>query len=125
MGSMKGPRERQGLFSRLPDDPEYWQAFSNRIVDDGVRVLQAFKEDRREWWSGMARFSAALAVGASAATVAALLLMPTGIPARTPIQTVDAYGLAPDDPLAVTLVSGEAPPSIETLMAVRTAERDR
>ena len=81
MGSMRGSREQQGLFSRLPDDPDYWQTLSNRIVDDGLPVLLALGEDRREWWSGMARFSAALAVGASAATIAALLLMPTRIPA--------------------------------------------
>lgn len=125
MGSMKGSGEQQGLFSRLPDDPDYWRTLTNRIVDDGLPVLQALREERREWWSGMARFSRVLAAGASAATIAALFLMPTGIPAMTPVQMADAYGLAPDDPLAVTLVSGEAPPSLETLMAVRTAERDR
>jgi hypothetical protein len=112
------------LFSRLPDDPEYWQTLTNRIVDDGLPVLKALREERREWWSDIARFSTFLAVGASAATIAALFLMPTGIPATTPVPTADAYGLAPDDPLAVTLVLGEAPPSLEMLMAVRTAERD-
>lgn len=124
MGSMKGPREQQGLFSRLPDDPEYWKTFAKRIVDDGIPVLRTFRRERREWWTGIARFSTVLAVSASAATIAALFLMPTGNPAMTPVQTADAYGLAPDDPLAVTLVLGEAPPSLETLMAVRIAERD-
>ena len=125
MGSMKGPREQQGLFSRLPDDPEYWKTFAKRIVDDGIPVLRTFRRERREWWTGIARFSTVLAVSASAATIAALFLMPTGNPAMTPVQTADAYGLAPDDPLAVTLVLGEAPPSLETLLAVRIAERDR
>ena len=125
MGSMKGRREQQGLFSRLADDREYWKTFAKRIVDDGIPVLRTFRRERREWWTGIARFSTVLAVSASAATIAALFLMPTGNPAMTPVQTADAYGLAPDDPLAVTLVLGEAPPSLETLMAVRIAERDR
>ena len=125
MGSMKGRREQQGLFSRLPDDPEYWKTFAKRIVDDGIPVLRTFQRERREWWTGIARFSTVLAVGASAATIAALFMMPTGNPPITPVQTADAYGLAPNDPLAVTLVLGEAPPSLETLMAVRIAERDR
>jgi hypothetical protein len=55
MGSMKSPREQQGLFSRLPDDPEYWQTFANRIVDDGVPVLRAFREERRESWLSVLR----------------------------------------------------------------------
>jgi hypothetical protein len=122
---MKRPREQRGLFSRLPDDPGYWQMLTDRIVDDGVPVLQARREESRKWWSGMARFSTVLAVGASAATIGTLLLMPAGTPAITPVQMAHAYGLAPDDALAAALVSGEAPPSMETLMAVRTAERDR
>jgi hypothetical protein len=125
MGSMKGPIEQRGLFSRLPDDPEYWHKLTDRIAVDAGADLQRFGESRREWWSEIARYSTLLALGASAAVLASFLLMPTGGAAEIPERTVDAYGLAPDDPLAVTLVSGETPPALGSLMAARTAEFER
>ena len=125
MGSMRRPDEQRGLFSRLPDDPEYWHSFTDRIVGDAGRELELFGESRREWWSEIARFSTILALGASAAVLVSALLLPTGTPVEMTPRTVDAYGLAPDDPLAVSLVSGATPPTVESLMAVRTAEFDR
>ncbi len=125
MGSMKGPKEQQGLFSRLPDDPKYWEGFTDRIVDDAIPELVESKENKGEWWSEIARFSTLLAVGAAAAVFASFFLLPVGGPVETPTRTTDAYGLAPDDPLAVTLVSGETPPTMETLIALRNAEFDR
>jgi hypothetical protein len=123
MGSLNQSSEHRGLFSRLPEDPAYWENLRNRIVDDGRPVLRTYWQERRKWWSGLARFSTALAFGASAASIAALLLMPAGDPATPQATTADTYGLAPDDPMAVTLVTGKTPPSLETLMALRTAER--
>ena len=122
---MKGPDEPRGLFSRLPDDPEYWYKFTDRIVADAGPELKSFGDSRREWWSEIAQFSTLLAVGASAAVIALIFLMPTGSPVEMPARTMDAFGLAPDDPLAVTLVSEETPPALEFLIAVRTAEFDR
>ena len=122
---MKTPDEQRGLFSRLPDDPEYWRKFTDRIVADAELELASFGQLRREWWTEIARYSTLLAVGAAAAVFALVFLMPNGGPAGMPARTLDAYGLAPDDPLAVTLVSGETPPALELLMAVRTAEFDR
>jgi hypothetical protein len=113
------------LFSRLPDDPEYWHKFTDRIVDDAVTELEKLRENRAEWWSEIAQFSTLLAVGASAAVFASFLLMPAGGPVENPTRTMDAYGLAPDDPLAVTLVSGGAAPTLESLLAARNAEFDR
>ena len=125
MGSMKGPEGQRGLFSRLPEDPEYWHNFTDRIVADAVPDLESFGQSGREWWSEIARFSTLLAVGASAAVFALVVLMPGDSAVQMPVPTIDAYGLAPDDPLAVTLVSGETPPALESLMAVRTAEFER
>ncbi len=125
MGSMKRPEEPRGLFSRLPDDPKYWSDFTDRIVADAGPELGSFGEKRREWWSEIARYSTLLAVGASAAVFALIFLMPGDSPKEMQTPTMDAYGLAPDDPLAVTLVSVEAPPALESLMAVRTAEFER
>ncbi len=125
MGSMKGPKEQQGLFSRLPDDPGYWEGFTDRIVGDAVPALEKFKGEKGEWWAEIARFSTLLAIGASAAVFASFLFMPVDGVVETPQQTLDAYGLAPDDPLATTLVSGEVPSTIEIVIAVRNAESDR
>lgn len=125
MGSMKKPEELRGLFSRLPEDPEYWHNFTDRIVADAVPALASYGQNRREWWTEIARFSKLLAVGASAAVLALFFLMPGDSPEQIPARTMDAYGLAPNDPIAVTLVSGEAPPALESLMAVRTAEFER
>ncbi len=125
MGSMRGPEEQRGLFSRLPEDPEYWHNFTDRIVTDAVPALASCGQSGREWWTEIARFSKLLAVGASAAVLALFFLMPGDSPEQIPARTMDAYGLAPDDPIAVTLVSGETPPALESLMAVRTAEFER
>jgi len=124
MGSMKGPDEQQGLFSRLPDDPEYWHDFTERIVADAGQELERLGETRREWWSEIARFSPLLAVGASAAVLVLAFLMSAGNPAELPTRSMDAYGLAPDDPLAMTLASQEAPPTMEILIAFRNAESE-
>ena len=125
MGSMKTPNDQRGLFSRLPDDPEYWRGLTDRIVEDATPQLAEFGDKEPEWWSELARFSTILAVGAAAAVFASFFLLPVWGGAEAPTQNMDAYGLAPSDPLAVTLVSGEAPPTMETLMAVRNTEYDR
>ena len=75
MGSMKGLEEQRGLFSRLPEDPEYWHNFTGRIVADAVPDLESFAQSGREWWSEIARFSTLLAVGASAAVFALVFLI--------------------------------------------------
>jgi len=122
---MKRPDEQRGLFSRLPDDPEYWQSLTDRIVTDARADLRMYGVSRRKWWSEIAQFSTILALGATAAVFASALLLPWDGSGEVEGPTADAYGLAPDDPLAVTLVSGEAPPALEFLMAVRTAESTR
>ena len=125
MGSLNGPGDQGGLFSRLPDDPEYWNSFTDRIVGDAVPTLRTFREDRSVWWSSIARFSTVLAAGATAATIVAVLLIPSGGQSEPVVQAADAYGLSPEDPLAVTLVLEQAPPTMETLIVVRNLEENR
>jgi hypothetical protein len=125
MGSMKMPDEQRGLFSRLPDDSEYWHGLTDRIVEDAVPQVAAFGEGDPAWWSEIARFSTMLAAGAAAAVLASFFLVPDAEQVEMPAPGLDAYGLAPVDPIAVTLVSEATPPTMETLIAVRNAESDR
>lgn len=125
MGSTKKPSEQRGLFSRLPDDPVYWENLSTRIADDAAPTLDQLREENNQWWSVPARFSTALAIGASAAVIAAILLLPGGGSGDTVPASPNMYGLAPAGPLAESLLTPEAPPSLEMLMALRHSERDR
>lgn len=125
MGPMNTPNEQRGMFSRLPEDQQYWRELTEKIVEDAGPQLSMFGKNEPEWWSEIARFSTLLAAGAAAAILAFFALMPYGGAAETVVRSVDAYGLAPSDPLAVTLVSEETPPTMGALMAVRNTENER
>jgi hypothetical protein len=125
MGSMSTPNEPRGLFSRLPDEQEYWREFTDKIVNDAAPRLAVFDSDESRWWSELAQYSTLLAVGAAAAVIALLLLMPVRERRSLEISTRDTYGFAPSDPLAATLVSRETPPWVGTLLAVRNTEYER
>jgi hypothetical protein len=125
MGSMNLPKQQRGLFSRLPEDHEYWRSLTNRIVEDAAPQLEEFGRRENEWWFEMARYSTLLAVGAAAAVIAFLTMMPATSGDEAPLTGRNVYGLAPSDPLAMTLVSEETPPSIGTLIAVRNTEFER
>jgi hypothetical protein len=122
---MKTANEQRGLFSRLPEEREYWQGLTDRIAADGAVHLASFSDRGGEWWSVIARFSTLLAAGAAAAVVGFFLLIPGADPNTVRRGTVDAYGLAPPDPLAITLISQDTPPSMEALIAMRNAELER
>jgi len=119
MGSMNNPADGRGMFSRLPDDPEYWDKLGARIVNDAVPTLATYREDRNEWWSVLARFSTALAVGATAAVLAAVLLFPRDEPNGTPPESGMVFGLAPSGPLAEPMLEIDGPPTLERLIALR------
>jgi hypothetical protein len=125
MGTMNTPKNQRGLFSRLPEDQEYWSGLTERIVDDAAPRLTEFGQADTRWWSEIARYSTVLAAGAAAAVVAVLMLMPAMDGAEAPIRSQNAFGLTPADPIAVALVSEETPPSVGTLIAVRNSEYER
>jgi hypothetical protein len=125
MGTMNTPENQRGLFSRLPEEQEYWRGLTDRIVDDAAPRLAEFRQADTRWWSEIARYSTVLAAGAAAAVIAFLMLMPARDGAEAPTRSQNAYGLTPADPLAVTLVSEETPPSVGTLIAVRNTEFER
>ena len=82
-------------------------------------------EREPEWWSEIARYSTLLAASAVAAVIAFFLLMPSAEEVSVPGRSLDAYGLIPSDPLAVTLVSRAAPPTMDAIIALRNAESER
>ena len=100
----------------------HWDGLTDRIVADTVPLLVA-RRGPAEWWSGMSRFSTALATGALAATIAAVSLLPA-VPsdALATEQVEDALGIAPDH--ALTILMSEAPPRMETLV-LNTTENER
>jgi len=124
MGSMRGPSEGRGMFSRLPDDPAYWDGLSSRIADDAVSTLAVYRDESNGWLSILAGYSTALAVGAVAAVVVAFFLLPFGNTNGPRSSPVDAYGLAPTSPLATPLLEADAPPTMASLIGMRTVEVD-
>jgi hypothetical protein len=122
---MKTPNEQRGLFSRLPDDSEYWKGLTDRIVQDGSERLEKLASREPEWWAEIARYSTILAASAVAAVVACFLLIQAGEGDFDRVRAQDTYGLIPPDPLAVTLVARPAPPTIDAIIALRNAESER
>ena len=122
---MNEPVEDRGIVSRLPEDRKFWDDLTDRIVGEATPMLVVRHDQRGEWWSAMSRFSTALATGALAASIAAIVLLPpvpTDAPAA-PLESVeDALGIAPDHPLAVLMAA--APPRMEALV-LSAAENER
>ena len=121
MGSVKTPSEARGIFSRLPDDPAYWDSLTTKIADDAAQTLADYGEEGSGWLSLLARYSTVLAIGASAAVLAAFVVLQPDETIDSRSSYVDAYGLAPTDPLAVPFIAEDTPPQMVALIAMRTA----
>ena len=99
--------------SQLPQEPEYWDGLADKIRMDAARPLAAYA-GRGEGWDGMLARRAPWLVAAS---VAAMLVLWLTLPERGPsvaFRWIEG-SLTPSE-LAGTLVSGAAPPTIDTLM---------
>jgi hypothetical protein len=121
---MRKNRENRGLISRLPEDDAYWERLTDRLVTDAAGRLSAYRRARTRWWHGLARFSTPLFVGAAAAVIAAVLLLPELADDLTGSTSPAAvYGLAPDDPLAALFLTSEDAPTMAMLLATPAAER--
>jgi len=99
--------------SQLPKDPEYWEALTQRILQDASGPLAAHATSCDVWYDLLARRSASLV----AASAAAMLLLWLALPA--PESSV-AFGwiersVAPDE-IAGTLLGGPVPPSVDALI---------
>lgn len=105
------------MISRLPDDPRYWEALTDRLVRGTAGQLRAHR-------SILARVSIPLAIGAAAAAIAAVLRVSSLV--REPMadrSAASVYGLVPADPLGASFMTSSAVPTMATLMATPTSER--
>jgi len=92
-------------------------------VADALGRLSAYDRKVEGWRRDLARLYLPLSVGAAAAVIAAFLWLPkTAIP-QADGPTVDAYGLAPNDPLGAAMMSSEDAPTMAVLLATRISER--
>jgi len=118
--------------SRLPREPEYWEALAGKIRDDAAGPLAAYAASaiaaeaglQQEAWDAVLARRAPWLVAASAAAALVLWL---ALPARVPSQGVLSAressasspwierSLSPIE-VAGTLIGGAAPPSVDTLM---------
>ena len=120
---MKKPADEQGLMSRLPRDPEYWDGLTDRIMTAVGSELAG--RHTVSAWSQLGRFSTALATTAAAAVVAAVFFMPQDAAVPETATPSSAYLLAPADPLAESLLAAETPPPIHIMTALSTLEAGR
>ncbi len=99
--------------SQLPQEPEYWEELAAKIRADAAGPLAGYSGVDDGWYGVLAERATWLV----AASVAAMLLLWLTLPARGPsvaFRWIEG-SLTPSE-LAGTLVSGAAPPSVDTLM---------
>ena len=65
------------LTSRLPADPEYWNALANRIVTGAAPLLEEHRT-WAPWWKPLARFGPSLGITAAAAAAAVVIAIAPG-----------------------------------------------
>jgi hypothetical protein len=97
-------------FSRLPESPDYWRELHGRVARAAQAPLNA-QRNRQRW------LDRALAAGVLAAAASVVLLLALPHPAETTFQA----SLAPDDPVALELLSSDQAPSVSGLLAAYTA----
>lgn len=100
-------------FSRLPESPDYWRELHGRVARAARPQLNAQRSRQR--WTDRALAAGVLAAAASVALLLAL-------PATPPVETTFQASLAPDDPVALELLSSEQAPSVSGLLAAYLAE---
>jgi hypothetical protein len=119
----KGAEDR-GLLSRLPGTPRYWEDLTACIVERAGPHLRA-RRAQQPWWRPLGRFSSSLAAAAALAMALGAVFLMTG-PPRRPLSgsalEADAFGLAPDHPVARSLLAATAPPPVEALLGLRAGE---
>lgn len=103
--------------SKLPPDSAYWEALARRIREDAAAPLAAYAAASGrapETWPGLLARRARwwLATAAAAIAILWIALPPRG---TSPAEAWFEAALAPDEP-AGTLVSGEAPPAVDTVL---------
>jgi len=146
---MTRPEDPRGMLSRLPDDPRYWERLTDRVMEDvgpalasrrgaGAGGAPAASVARDAWWRPLARHARALAIGAAAAVIGTLALLPerpaTGaggggvafLPGTDPAFAGggDVFSLVPADPVMTPLVLAEEPPTLAALLATPDQERE-
>ena len=99
--------------SQLPQEPEYWDALARRMSDDAAGPLAAYAAGSDSWATLLGRQAPWLVAASAAAMLILWLILP-------PRQSSVAFrwiesSLVPNE-MAGTLVSGAAPPSVNTLM---------
>ena len=105
---MNEPRPAGGFRSRLPQDPAYWHALALRIVDGAEPTLAELRA-RQPWWRPLARLAPAFGVGALAASLAVVALLPEGA-GPDPSPRADFADLFdPGDPVGAAFIGGSVP----------------
>lgn len=110
---------------RLPEDPDYWDAFADRVLAASSLELRRHRRGEASWWSAVGELAPILAGGAIAASLAVWLLLP--VPRSSadggPAALV-ARALSPGDSVARALLDQGAAPPIGALLAVRPHRED-
>ena len=107
--------------SRLPQEPEYWEALAERIRQDASGPLGAYARAQDVWYGVLSRRASWFLT----ASVAAMLLLWLALPTRSSSVAFRwiEHSLAPDEP-AGTLIVGPVTPSVDALMVQFAPELD-
>ena len=105
------------LRSRLPDDREYWDELTRRVVAQGHPLLRDYQRRQDAWWSPIARLSPALAATALILLVG-YLVAGQGSTARGSVSAFEEAVIPADDLARTFFTSAAGPPAIEMLMGL-------
>ena len=118
---MTKQNEPSAFEPRLPEDPAYWSALTQRITAGADPVFAELKS-RQTWWGPLDRFGPALSIGAIAAAVAMFVALPAGGPSIAPSDAPLATAVSPTD-LVENVFRTPSAPDVMTLMVLGNEEQ--
>lgn len=99
--------------SKLPHDPDYWDALARRIREDAAGPLATYRTAQDVWYGVLARRAPWLVAASVAAMLILWLIQPPAGSSAT-LRWMER-SLAPTE-LAGSLMGGSEPPTVNVLM---------
>ncbi len=107
--------------ARLPEDPAYWSALTERIASSAEPVFAELLA-RQAWWNPLDRFGPALSVGAIAAAAAMFVALPSAGPAAGPDAAEPVRTAVSPTDLLENVFTTPGAPDLMTLMVAGNEE---
>ena len=118
---MTDQNDRREFEARLPEEPAYWSALTERITSSADSVFAELRT-RQAWWNPLDRFGPALSVGAIAAAAAMFITLPASSPTASPDAAGSVVTAASPTDLLENVFTTPSAPDLMTLMVLGSEE---